>query len=61
MRAKKESTPVSVRMDIDVFRRLEKYCEDSGQSKTVVIERAIMSYIDAYEEMMKKVTGNSSQ
>ncbi len=44
-RAKKESIPVSIRMDKHVFDSLVKHCEVSGQSKTVAIERAIMSYI----------------
>ena len=44
-RTKKESIPVSIRMDKHVFDALVKHCEVSGQSKTVAIERAIMSYI----------------
>lgn len=52
-KAKKVSQPLSIRMDKLTFDRLNEYCEDSGQSKTVAIERAINKYIDEYEEKMK--------
>lgn len=34
--------------------RLSAFCEQSGQSKTTTIERAIVAYIDDYESMMKQ-------
>ena len=54
-RVKKESTPMSVRMDTAIFERLEGFCKESGQSKTFAIERAVNKYIDEYEEQMKKL------
>ena len=54
-RVKKESTPMSVRMDTAIFERLEGFCKTSGQTKTVAIERAVNKYIDEYEEQMKKL------
>ena len=30
------------------FKRLEKFCEDSGLGKTVTLERALNMYIDEY-------------
>ena len=51
----KESHPFSIRMDKTIFERLNQFCEKSGQSKTVAIERAIDRYIDDYEEQMKKL------
>ena len=50
---RKEAQPLSIRMDKPTFDRLNEYCEDSGQSKTVAIERAINKYIDEYEEKIK--------
>ena len=50
---RKEAQPLSIRMDKPTFDSLNEYCEDSGQSKTVAIERAINKYIDEYEEKMK--------
>lgn len=47
---RKESKPCSLRMDADVYAVLEKYCEKSGQSKTVAIERGIMLLAKEYEK-----------
>ena len=58
MKQKKESLPLSVRMDKATFERLTKFCEESGQSKTVAIERAINMYVDDYDEKMKKLKEN---
>lgn len=41
-RVKKESVPISARIDKATFGRLEKFCEDSGLGKTVTLERATM-------------------
>lgn len=47
-RAKKESVPISARIEKVTFERLEKFCEDSGLGKTVTLERALNMYMDAY-------------
>ena len=39
-REKKENVPVSIRMEKQTYDRLVKFCEESGQPKTVAIERA---------------------
>ena len=49
---KKDSHPLTLRMDKTTYDRLTDYCEDSGQSKTIAIERAINMYIDEYERKM---------
>ncbi len=49
---KKDSHPLTLRMDKPTYDRLTVYCEDSGQSKTIAIERAINMYIDEYERKM---------
>ena len=51
----KDSKPFSLRMDTATFERLQSYCKDAGQSKTVAIERAINKYIDEYDKQMKKL------
>lgn len=51
-RAKKDNVPVSVRLEKGIFERLSKFCEDSGQPKTVAVERALEMYIDDYYEKM---------
>lgn len=54
-RPKKESAPTSFRLDVAVLERLNKFCEDSGQTKTTAVERAIAMYIDDYEEKQRKL------
>lgn len=53
-RAKKDNTPVSFRLATDVYERLVKYCEISGQPKTVAVERAITKYIDDFDKMAEE-------
>lgn len=47
-RQKKNNVPVSFRLEKEVFDRLEKFCADSGQSKTVAVERALDGYFRQY-------------
>lgn len=54
-RAKKENVPVSFRLAKEVNERLEQFCQDSGQSKTVAVERALIMYIEDYEAKQKKL------
>ena len=53
-RAKKDNVPVSVRLEKMIFEKLSMFCEDSGQSKTVAVERALEMYINDYYEKMGK-------
>lgn len=55
-RIKKENVPVSFRLAKDVNERLEQFCKDSGQSKTVAVERAIVMYVDDYEVKQRKLS-----
>ena len=50
---KKDSRPFSIRMEQEIYERLEEYCQKSGQSKTVAIERAVKFFIDDYDAKMK--------
>ena len=51
-RAKKDNVPVSVRLEKGIFEKLNKFCKDSGQPKTVVVEKVLEMYIDDYYEKM---------
>ena len=51
----KESKPFSIRMEKTTFERLETFCIESGQSKTLAIERAVNMYIDDYDAKMRKI------
>ena len=41
-RPKKPNHPVTVRLDQEIYDRLNKFVEDSGQPKTVALERALV-------------------
>ena len=55
-RKKKESHPITIRMEQELFNRLNEFCAHSGQPKTVAIERALTEYIDAYDKLMEQLT-----
>ena len=38
-----------------LFMSDQKICKDAGHTKTVAVERALISYFDEYEEMKKKL------
>jgi len=56
-RLKKDNHPISIRMEQDLYDRLNQFVEDSGQPKTVAIERALEMYLNDYyskQELISK-------
>ncbi len=45
-REKKESKPFNIRMEKSIYDKLVEFCEVSGQSKTLAVERAVLLYIN---------------
>lgn len=45
-RPQKESVSVNIKMDKDIAKMLEDYSVKAGQTKTIVIERAVKEYIE---------------
>ena len=56
-RLKKESTPVNVKMENSIYNMLEEFCQLTGLSKTVVVEKAVEQYISKNIQIYK--TDNS--
>lgn len=54
-RPKKNGTYLNVCIETPIYERLEELCKDAGQTKTVAVERALMSYLDAYAEKQKRL------
>lgn len=52
-RPKKDGTYLNVCIETDIYERLEKLSEESGQSKTFAVERALVAYMDDFEEKQK--------
>ena len=61
-RPKKNGTYLNVCIETPIYERLEKLCEDAGQTKTVAVERALTLYLEDYEEKQKllRQLGHSS-
>ena len=51
-RPKKDNYPLSLRIEKNVY---DQYCEDSGQTKALANERALMVYIDEYYRQQEKL------
>lgn len=47
-RPQKPHHSVTVRLKQNLFDQLNQFCQDSGQPKTVAIERALEMYINDY-------------
>ena len=44
-------------MDKDVYDKLCDFCEKTGQMKTVAVERALLMYMESYEQNMREIFG----
>lgn len=47
---KKDWKALNIKIQSEVYEQLEKYCEDTGQSKTVVVERILSKAFKEYKE-----------
>ena len=45
-RPSKESIAINIKMDKEIAKMLEDYSVKAGQTKTIVIERAVKEYIE---------------
>ncbi|MDO4647463.1 MAG: ribbon-helix-helix protein, CopG family [Eubacteriales bacterium] len=53
-RPRKESVPISIKLEKNIKEKLEEFCLDSGQTKTAAVERALVAYIDDYYKNQAK-------
>ncbi len=58
-REKKDHKNFTCKMSSNIYLMLEEYCEISGMSKTIVVERAIERYVNENIDAMKELTGNT--
>ena len=52
-RPKKNGTYLNVCIETPIYERLEKMCEDAGQTQTVAVERALNLDLDDYDERQR--------
>lgn len=43
---KKDYVALHIKMDADLMHRLEAYCDEAGQTKTMAVERIIRAFLD---------------
>ena len=61
-RPKKNGTYLNVCIETPIYERMEAFCDDAGQTKTIAVERALTAYLDEYEEkqnMLKELENSS--
>lgn len=52
-RPKKNGIYLNVCIETPIYERLVSLCEDAGQTKTVAVERALLAYLDDYDEKQR--------
>lgn len=50
----KDAKALNIKMDRAIYERLEDYCEEAGQTKTLAIERILKKFLDEREEDANK-------
>lgn len=63
-RPKKEGQYLNVRIDRDVYDKISEICEEAGHTKAFVVEKALASFIEEYEEdkvALKRIRDGSAK
>lgn len=47
-RPKKDSKVLNIKLSVQVYNKLEKFCIESGQTKTLAVERFLNKCLDEY-------------
>ena len=48
-RAKKDHSCLNIKIDAELYRKLMEVSEEAGQTKTMVVERALQGYFADYD------------
>lgn len=51
-RQKKDSRPLNIKMDRELFEQLEEFCSLTGISKTLVVERGVKMFLESTKDLM---------
>ena len=47
-RAKKDAKLLNIKLDREIHEKLEQFCDETGMSKTVAVEKILLRYFDEY-------------
>lgn len=59
-RAKKDAKILNIKLSSPVYEDLQRICDESGQTKTFAVERALVAYVEDYDRkqaLLKKYEG----
>ncbi|MBQ6932801.1 MAG: hypothetical protein IJN37_00295 [Clostridia bacterium] len=54
-RPKKNGKYLNVCIQEEIYKKLEDFCLDAGQTKTVAVERALVQYFENYGAIQAKI------
>lgn len=57
-RPKKDSQVVNLNIERSIYDKFTEFCDNTGLTKTVVVERALEMYIDAMNKNPEKLMQN---
>lgn len=57
----REFKAISFNLDVKVLEKLERYCEETGRTKTMAIERILDKFLTDYFEHKARQGGKSLQ
>lgn len=57
-RPKKDSQVVNLNIERNIYDKFTEFCDNTGLTKTVVVERALEMYIDAMNENPERLMQN---
>lgn len=56
-RPKKDFTSLNMKVDSEVMKRFNSYCEEAGQTKTLAFERIVTAFLNQYDKDKEIVMG----
>lgn len=63
-RPKKNGTYLNVCIEKSIYKELESFCEEAGQTKTIAVERALLEYMKDYkkkQEMLQSLEARNEK
>lgn len=54
-RPKKNGKYLNVCIQEEIYQKLEDFCAEAGQTKTIAVERALIQYIENYDAIQAKI------
>lgn len=47
-RPKKDAKPLNIKLDATIHEKLEQYCRETGENKTITVEKVLDQYLTGY-------------